>query len=51
MLSLEFLEVAEGREYTVWSDPQDALRTISIELGRPGVVMVGIGCAERGVID
>ena len=51
MLSLTFIEVAEGREYTVWSDPEDALRTIAIELGRPGVVMVGIGCDKRGVID
>lgn len=51
MLSLEFLEVAEGREYTVWSDPHDALRTIADELSHEGVVMVGIGCTERGVID
>lgn len=51
MLSLEFLEVDAGREYTVWADPEEALPTIAEELAKPGIVMVGIGCTERGVID
>lgn len=51
MLSLIFLEVEAGNEYTVWSDPEDALKTIAQELSRDGIVMVGIGSTERGVID
>ena len=51
MISLDFLEVADGRVYTVWSDPDDVLKTIAQELSRDGIVMVGIGCTERGVID
>ena len=51
MISLNFLEVEEGREYTVWVDPEDVLKTIADVLKCDGVVMTGIGCNERGVID
>ena len=51
MISLGFLKVEEGHEYTVWVDPEDALKVIAEELNKPGIVMVGIGCTERGVID
>lgn len=48
---MEFLVVEVGKVYTVWAYPEEALATIAEELSKPGIVMVGIGCTERGVID
>ena len=51
MITLTFLDVDPGREYTVWTSVEDMPNVIAEELAKPGIVMVGIGCTERGVID